>query len=786
MRFYGFLLTVMMMFFIHHTVWAVYQENVPKRVYQPDGTVLECFVSGDEFFNYLHDADGYTIIVGDDGFYYYAVRQNQKILASEFRADQYNAGQLGLEPKVVISPEEYNRRVEEFNRHLDKSVKAPLTGQMNNLVVFIRFSDDTEFTAPRLEFDQNFNAPEGPSVKHYFLEVSYQQLDIESHHFPLAPLNTNLSYQDPNPRAYYQPYHAVTNPLGYDPDIPFGNSTNPNGRTFRQHTLLVNAINFIQNQVPLDLVIDADNDGLVDNVSFIIRGEQGQWNNLLWAHRWALWSQVATIHGKRVWDFTFQPETQSSTYVLCHEMFHTLGAPDLYRYAQDGFNPVGPWDLMHAGFVHMGAYMKYRYANGQWVQELPVIAGTGTYTLEPLYNQSNNVYRIISPNSVEEYFVVEYRRRMGQYETNIPGEGLLIYRIYPQVSGNAQGPPDEVYIFRPGGTLTQNGNIFAANFSLQSGRIEFHDGSNPNGFLRDGNPAGIFIANVSLAGGETISFDLFPHSPGAYPPQDLIAEPTEGFNMLLQWNIPDQDNNGPTLTGYRIYRNFELVDQIDDPTATSYLDIAPPAGDHDYFMRAVYEDPDAVSYGTAIVTAFMPGFFEIEQGEQHVVEATAGVLQLDLSSNIPVWQAFSSATWAEVNPPSGGFSQPVDIVYSTNESNQPRTAEIAFTSAELDMQYIIEILQQGLPTYVEDLTMPFLEIFPNPVAGGYLSIKFNQDVAVGNILMYASDGSRVLDLMVNASGNENIKINTEGLNPGLYLLVTLINNQPFTHKVIIQ
>ena len=47
-------------------------KNIPVRLTQPDGQVIECFASGDEFYNYLHDANGFTIVKGEGGYYCYA------------------------------------------------------------------------------------------------------------------------------------------------------------------------------------------------------------------------------------------------------------------------------------------------------------------------------------------------------------------------------------------------------------------------------------------------------------------------------------------------------------------------------------------------------------------------------------------------------------------------------------------------------------------------------------------------------------------------------------------
>lgn len=481
------------------TMYAAWFDFLPYTAIQPDGTVIECFVSGDEFHNWMHDENGYTIISGTDGFYYYATLVNDLPQASEHRVNTIDPNEAGLQPWINIPVDKYNKIKEEFLSHIPKGITAPHTGDMNNLVVYIRFSDQTEFTTPRTIYDARFNDPDNSSQKHYFYEVSYENLIIESHHYPVCELTTNLSYQDVHPRAYYEPYHAVNNPIGYQ------NSTQ---RRDREHILLANAIAFIAPEVPPDMVIDADNDGLVDNVCFIIRGGNGAWASLLWAHRWVLFSQEAYINGKRVWDYTFQPETQNDTYTLCHEMYHVLGAPDLYRYSGSGITPVGNWDLMASGFVHMGAFMKWKYADQNWVTEIPEITTAGIYTLNPLTSPENNAYKIASPNSSHEYFVVEYRKQEGLYESNLSGSGLIVYRIDPSAgNGNASGPPDEVYIYRPNGTPTANGGLGQAHFNASVNRTAINDETNPSSFLQNGNPGGLNIFDITEAG-STISFSI--------------------------------------------------------------------------------------------------------------------------------------------------------------------------------------------------------------------------------------------------------------------------------------
>lgn len=526
-------ISMLFLLLISTGLYAAWFDALPATVNSADGTEISCFVSGDEYFNWLHDADGFTIIAGEDGNYYYAELSGEMLVAGAYRVGLVDPASLGLEPWLKISKHAYLSKRDAFWQDVDRSVRAPHSGTLNNLVVYIRFSDQTEFTVPRSVYDSRFNNPDGISMKNYFYEVSYEQLLIESHHYPITDLSSNLSYVDQYPRSYYMPYHAVNNPNGYQNDTQ---------RRLREHTLLMNAVNYIEDEVPVDMIIDGDGDGYVDNVCFIIRGNSGNWADLLWAHRWVLYSFNVYIHGKQVYDYTFQPENQNNTQTLCHEMFHVLGAPDLYHYTSTGFSPVGPWDLMQSGFGHMGAFMKYKYANQNWIAELPEITVGGTYTLNPITSPENNVYKIASPNHSSQYFVVEYRKREGLYESTLPGDGLLVYRINPAAgNGNASGPPDEVYIYRPNGTPTSNGSVNQANYSLNANRTAINDETNPSSFLQNGSPGGLNIFNISAIG-ETISFDILM---GTEIDADFTADATTvPAGETIQFT--DQSTNLPT------------------------------------------------------------------------------------------------------------------------------------------------------------------------------------------------------------------------------------------------
>ena len=498
------------------TLFATWFDNVPRILDQPDGHTIHCFISGDQYGRRLHDENNFTILLNQQsGFYHYAENVGGELVPSEYVVGEMDPASVGLMPGLSISPDEYQRNREFYHNEISmrEGRDAPTSGEIAQINIFIRFSDDPEFPNPRSYYDAFFQSDEDePSLRHYFWEVSYNALLVNTFHFPGSIGDLNMAYVDIHPRGYYQP-HSAGNPNGYQ---------NDQQRTEREHSLLANAVNAISNEIDPSIDIDANDDGYVDAVSFVIYGQPDDWADLLWPHRWSLYSQSVQINGSQVWDYLFM--LSESWYfnvgVLCHEFFHVLGAPDLYHYDGGGApSPVGGWDVMESNSdppQYMSAFMKWKY--GDWLPDLPEITQGGTYTLYPLQQQENVIFKIASPNLDTEYFVLEYRKQEGMYESNLPGNrsGLLVYRINLAAgNGNASGPPDEIYVYRPGGTLQNNGNFDLAPYNSEYDHTLINDDTNPSCFLYNngsGGEGGLFVSNVTEAN-ETISFTVIFDEP---------------------------------------------------------------------------------------------------------------------------------------------------------------------------------------------------------------------------------------------------------------------------------
>ena len=410
-------------------------------------------------------------------------------------------------------------------------------GELSNLVCFLRFNDEDnkeQFDKPISYYETMFNAEvEGAnSVYSYFREASYNQLFWKSSFFPKSDGTQIISYKAKNERGYYREKNSI-NDLGY---------SNETEKAAREQALIKELAAYLSENLPDDVVIDANNDGLLDNICIIVSGNSDLSSKyMLWPHRsdLALPDEKAIyVKGKKIVGYLMVFNDANgwsslspvplNTGVLCHEMSHTLGTYDLYH-VNDNLNPVGVWDLMSDNLTtpqQMSAYTKYRYC--KWIDEIPEISTPGTYTLNPVGGTTKeNIAYKIKPTGSDEYFIVEYRRKDGTFDRGLPSSGLLVYRINPNVTGgnlnyNGTTRLDEQYLFRPGGTVTLDGDISKAAFSTESGRTAIGGNAELKPFYSDGKEAKFALANISSCG-ETISFDLLELTPQIYIPKPNIT-----------------------------------------------------------------------------------------------------------------------------------------------------------------------------------------------------------------------------------------------------------------------
>lgn len=458
----------------------------------------------------------------------------------------------------------------------------PLQGNINNIVIFIRFQGESEFTRTIPYYDALFNSTEegADSVYNFFHQTSYSQVNVTST-FYSKNWNSVVSYEDVYPRSYYLPYDQATNPNGYTTDT----------RGTREIELLKNAVLAVRDEIEeAGINLDIDNDGSVDSITFVIHGPTAAnyWGTLLAPHNASMESADVKIGGKTVDEYAFMIDDTLFTGLLVHEMLHQMGFEDYYPYTNQDEKPVWTWDTMGVSTVapaNTSAYSKYEY--GKWITNIPTIKLSQRVTLIPLSEPAGALMNCckIETSNPNQYLVLEYRiKTQAGIDSNIPGTGLLIYRVSEEKAGkgNADGKPWELYIFRPGvmfatnqlkmnmsgkyvknATITSDGNIEEAFLSQQSGRTEAGTSDFPI-FFEDGTDMGIRISNVGEAG-DTISFDVsFATTPTADIGVTKMADSTSvSPDATINYTVVVSNAGPNTATGVRVIDN--VPSQLSNP-----------------------------------------------------------------------------------------------------------------------------------------------------------------------------------------------------------------------------
>lgn len=790
------LVATLLLFSMSTLLFGVPKKYVPMVVFQPDGTKIECYASGDEYHNWLHDADGYTIIQHPKtGYYVYAIKENGKLVASDMIVGKVKpTATKGLEPFINITREEYiakrkSKRVENHYLSLTPTKGAngiaPLRANdtksattMNNIVIFIRFADDNPGDEP-IDYYQNIYNGASMSVADYYNSVSYGKFTINTTFYPTTTNSYVVWYQDSQNRNYYRPYNANTNTIGYDPNDDSYTSTK--SQTYREHTLLKNAIEAVASQIPSNINLDINNDGYVDVVSFIIAGTNDSWNDLLWPHQWSLWSKTVRINQKQVGDYTFQLQFFYNSRIdlgtLCHEMFHALGAPDLYHY-DDNLNrsPVGVWDIMEGTRdepQNMGAYMKYLY--GGWIDNIPVINQTGTYTLNPLSTSAtNNSFIIPSPATHSEYFLVEYRKREA-YDASLPNDGMLVYRINSKLEGigNADGPPDEVYVYRPNGSLTLNGTVSSATFNASYGRTTMNDQTNPRSFLSDGSNGGINISNVTTADA-TISFNAtIDFSPW------IVLKNDRGHGSAI-------GNGAVTLTVATRFTANDLTSHVGKYIKKVDFYINSDNGNRVTSAETIkiWEGGSFGNPGTLVYSQNASAEVVVDQWTTHNVKTP-----VEIKADKEYWVGYTAtATKGYPFATDGGPMVEGKGGWIMNGSIWKQLSEY-----NLNYNFLIRaiIADKTTDVDVKPLKEPTITLYPNPVENeGFIRIEQNQNATSADIEVVNTLGQVVLSQRNNIlNGAENIiPVNLSRLSKGIYIvrvnLVNSTNSQKINSKAI--
>ena len=203
------------------------------------------------------------------------------------------------------------------------------------------------------------------------------------------------------------------------------------------------AINYsiLDNDGPDGIPDSGDDDEIVDGIVLVHAGKGSEFGGIT-ANDFisCYWFTQGPMHMDGVFGrfFTLNPET-ATIGVICHELGHLLGLPDLYDTSGESYG-TGRWSIMSAG-VNQDA--------GRTPADFDAWSKVELGFTDVVYVE-NNMKDVVIPPSIEsglvyrlwrggggtnEYFLLENRKQAG-LDAQLPGAGLLIYHIDDAVPKN--------------------------------------------------------------------------------------------------------------------------------------------------------------------------------------------------------------------------------------------------------------------------------------------------------------------------------------------------------------
>lgn len=413
-----------------------------KTLTQPDGYSFTSRFRGDEFLKILTTADGYPIVKGEDGWWYYSAYINGEFVNSGMNVGRsLPSNSLGIEariPEEIIQKSQKNRRsaIENLsNRCLlaadgiqtkADGIQTKATKTNYKCLIILAEFADVRFKHTKADFENLINN-KTLSAKQYFKDQFGQECNFYFQISEIVTLSKNMEFYGSNDPTTQKDQYA--------------------------HMLIADACRLAANAGVDFSLYDEDNDGYVDNVFVFYAGkDEAEWYDsnpeYIWPHAWYLYhgaGEKVELNGKIIDKYACASELSrivrttdtrlAGIGTFCHEYSHTIGTKDLYDtdYEMSGGMAGGTWirtSLMDGGNANNSSdtppYFNAHERELLGISTPTVISNDGTFTLEPIH-KNGQIYRI-DANYENEYYLLENRSNEG-WDEYIGGKGLLVYHI---------------------------------------------------------------------------------------------------------------------------------------------------------------------------------------------------------------------------------------------------------------------------------------------------------------------------------------------------------------------
>lgn len=459
----------------------------------------------------------------------------------------YNAATNDWTPKASTSHDQFRNALDGCCFAREQSVLQE-DGIEFVIAIKIDFSDQPG-QRPGDAFDQYLFANEGISLKTYYREVSYGQMDIQPGPMEGVVPKGNQWIRAHKPMSYYGEGQINVR---------------------RSQELVREACAAVDDMVDFS-AYDRNKDGVVDHV-FVIHSGDDQASTIEMNDIWSILVQDINREFDGVWVSTAVLVGEEPSFetphlgIYFHEFFHDFGAPDVY-----GGNFTGPrdhkWGLMgqfgpYQGEIingigsglqpsHISGYLKWdfdaRPENGRigWIEPVEIKENVSNLSIPSfeLPPHEDKLFKIDIPGKIDklgnstEFFLIEnrYRQSGALFDTRLPESGILIWHI-DETEVRPPGTIDaasQIWLEDPNdpehfGISPENPDIIdlrtvtdGAAYSADDNQTSFTPGTRPNSNANDGTISKISIINIGLEGQEMTISVAFGDT---YEPNDDLAQ----------------------------------------------------------------------------------------------------------------------------------------------------------------------------------------------------------------------------------------------------------------------